>query len=433
MCSVQSSPPGSHRGSMAMQTLHTNLQVPSTSPASSVPKPRQSPHLRLFWITFAANMSVFIALTATHQANTGKISYTIISNIFVFVLMWQEYVINTLFSIFTAWPQSAPLTIRRILACIFHISGCKCLSTLPPCHPVLTNDASVHSRCSISAIIWLILFMAMGTCEYIHRPSPVRTLHLQFTIVTNGTQISLATIVVSWVILGLLLVMLIFAYPNMRNRFHDSFEWTHHFLGRTTLALVWTKIVLFINDGRKPGKPLPHACKHNTAFWLQCIITGSIVLPQYIVTPTLQYILDPETSHRFTVHTLASGLGPWDTQVDDTRLKLDRKKLQIGAQILHQRKNKRGDEARQPLSASELLWSVLDMPSLFSNGRVSLNGGLELLLVDDFRSSPHIRSMTITSTLPSCSPAADPCGLQTFDPMVVLSSGVEEVEVQCPR
>ena len=85
-----------------------------------------SVYRRLFGITFAANMSVFIALTATHQANTGKIAYAVISNIFVAVLMRQEYVINTLFSIFTAWPHSTPLTIRRISARIFHIGGRKC-------------------------------------------------------------------------------------------------------------------------------------------------------------------------------------------------------------------------------------------------------------------------------------------------------------------
>ena len=90
-----------------------------------------SVYRRLFSITFAANMSVFIGLTATHQANTGKISYAVISNIFVSILMRQEYVINTLFSIFTAWPQSAPLTIRRISARIFHIGGCMYSFSLP--------------------------------------------------------------------------------------------------------------------------------------------------------------------------------------------------------------------------------------------------------------------------------------------------------------
>ncbi|KAF9648009.1 hypothetical protein BDM02DRAFT_3187456 [Thelephora ganbajun] len=203
-----------------------------------------SVYRRLFGITFAANMSVFIGLTATHQANTGKIAYAIISNLFVSILMRQEYVINTLFSIFTAWPQSTPLTIRRISARIFHIGG-------------------LHSGCGVSGTIWLILFVAMGTREYIHGLSPI----------------SLATVVVAWVILGLLLVMLTFAYPSIRNKLHDSFEWSHRFLGWTALALVWAQVILFINDNRKPGEKLPHACKHNAAFWLQCIITLSIVLP----------------------------------------------------------------------------------------------------------------------------------------------------------
>jgi len=54
---------------------------------------------------------------------------------------------------------------------------------------------------------------------------------------------------------------------------------THRFLGWTSLALVWAQIVLFVNDNLKPGEKLPHACKHNAAFWLQCIITLSIILP----------------------------------------------------------------------------------------------------------------------------------------------------------
>ncbi|KAF9783544.1 hypothetical protein BJ322DRAFT_1219846 [Thelephora terrestris] len=203
-----------------------------------------SVYRRLFGITFAANMSVFVGLTATHQANTGKIAYAVISNLFVSILMRQEHVINILFKIFTAWPQSTPLMIRRISARISHIGG-------------------LHSGCGISGVIWLVLFVAMGTHEYIHGLSPI----------------SLATVVVSWVILGLLLVLLVFAYPAMRAKFHDSFDLTHRFLGWTSVALVWAQIVLFINDNRVPGEKLPHACKHNVTFWLQSIITLSVILP----------------------------------------------------------------------------------------------------------------------------------------------------------
>ena len=82
-----------------------------------------SVYRRLFSIAFAVNMFVFISLTAARQANTGKIAYAVISNFFISILIRQEYVINILFNIFTAWPQSAPLTIRRISARIFHIGG----------------------------------------------------------------------------------------------------------------------------------------------------------------------------------------------------------------------------------------------------------------------------------------------------------------------
>jgi len=46
-----------------------------------------SVYTRLFGITFAFNMSVFIGPTATHQANTGGTAYAVISNLFVSILM----------------------------------------------------------------------------------------------------------------------------------------------------------------------------------------------------------------------------------------------------------------------------------------------------------------------------------------------------------
>ncbi|KAF9641918.1 hypothetical protein BDM02DRAFT_3080189, partial [Thelephora ganbajun] len=203
-----------------------------------------SAYRRLFTLTFVTNMSVFVALAAIHRANTGNIAYAVVTNFAVSILVRQEYIINFLFDIFTSLPKSAPLFIRRTLARIFHFGG-------------------LHSACSISGTIWSILFVAMGTREYIHGLSPI----------------SLATVVVSWVILGLLFVILVFAYPTMRHRFHDYFEWTHRFLGWTAVALFWALIVLFASDGRKPGENLGHACVRNPAFWLLCAITSSIILP----------------------------------------------------------------------------------------------------------------------------------------------------------
>lgn len=136
-----------------------------------------SVYRRLFGITFAANMAVFIALIGTHQANTGKIAYAVLSNFTVSILIRQEYIINTLFAIFTAWPSSTPLAIRKISARIFHIGGRKCRLIFLSRHAELTRDTPVHSGCSISGTIWFVLFVAIGTREYTHGTSSVCAFH----------------------------------------------------------------------------------------------------------------------------------------------------------------------------------------------------------------------------------------------------------------
>ena len=139
-----------------------------------------SVYRRLFSITFSANVAVLIGLAATHQANTGKIAYAVISNLLVGILMRQEYVVNILFEIFTAWPQSTPLIIRRISARVFHIGG---REYLPPFQVRRLHSDEwilVHSGCGISGTIWLILFAAMATREYIHGLSLVGSFDPQF-------------------------------------------------------------------------------------------------------------------------------------------------------------------------------------------------------------------------------------------------------------
>lgn len=43
-------------------------------------------------------------------------------------------------------------------------------------------------------------------------------------------------------------------------------------------------------------------------------------LHRYVLTPVLRYTLDAETSHKFAVKVLRSGLGPRDPLSDDERL-----------------------------------------------------------------------------------------------------------------
>ena len=90
-----------------------------------------SVYRKLFGITFAANVSVFISLTATHQASTGKVTCAVVSNLFVSIPVRQEHVINTR-SVSSGPDLSPPLSpSRRISAHIFHIGGRKYSSSLP--------------------------------------------------------------------------------------------------------------------------------------------------------------------------------------------------------------------------------------------------------------------------------------------------------------
>lgn len=56
---------------------------------------------------------------------------------------------------------------------------------------------------------------------------------------SRARQITVPTIIFTYVILALLLSMIVFAYPRTRQRHHDTFEMVHRFCGWTAVALVW--------------------------------------------------------------------------------------------------------------------------------------------------------------------------------------------------
>ena len=97
-------------------------------------------------------------------------------------------------------------------------------------------------------------------------------------------------------ILALLLTMMVFAYPSMRQKFHDRFERTHRFLGWTATALVWAQTILLINDYRIPGESLAHAVRTAVPFWLVVVLTGSIILPWTKLRKVCSSILQSATS-----------------------------------------------------------------------------------------------------------------------------------------
>ncbi|KAH9480438.1 Adenylate-forming reductase 03009 [Psilocybe cubensis] len=197
---------------------------------------------RLFGVVFITNMAIFISVIFK-GANAQQIATIVIANLFCAILMRQDYVINAFFNTFCAVPPSWPLAIRRVCARVYHIGG-------------------LHSGCATSGVVWLVLFTGQATKEMVQEQ-----------------KISIPTIVITYCILTLLIGIVIFAYPTIRSKKHNTFEKMHRFLGWTATALVWCQFVLLTNDYKEEGQRLGMVMIKSPPFWLLVILTGSIILP----------------------------------------------------------------------------------------------------------------------------------------------------------
>ncbi|OJD34115.1 amp-binding enzyme [Diplodia corticola] len=204
---------------------------------------------RFFSVVWIANLVPVVVLASdywtTHTLSLQSMTTATAANLTFAVLMRQEYVINLLFDLATAVPTSVPLCIRRQCARVFHIGG-------------------LHSGCATMATLWFAAFVVSATRYYaMGEPS---------------VPISLAALVVSYLVVLLLVGMIIMAYPAIRIKHHDSFEIVHRFAGWVALALIWVQTVLTTDSLRGPV-PLGDALARSAGFWLVVVITISIVLP----------------------------------------------------------------------------------------------------------------------------------------------------------
>ncbi|KAF8077656.1 hypothetical protein FPV67DRAFT_6540 [Lyophyllum atratum] len=196
---------------------------------------------RLFGIVFITNLGLFIWYAAK-GANAKEIGLVVVGNLFGAIMMRQDYVIDAFFVVCTSLSNTWPLWIRRIAARVYHIGG-------------------LHSGAGASGTLWLILFSVQATRE-----------------VVAGVGTSGATLAITYIILTLLLMILLFAHPTLRRKFHDSFEVVHRFLGWSATGLVWIQIVLLTNDYRG-AVPLHTALLHSAPLWLIAVATLSLALP----------------------------------------------------------------------------------------------------------------------------------------------------------
>lgn len=245
---------GTETGSTTDVSLRETKELPL--PDKKLPKPIRGLryrimiiYRRLFSVVWLANIAAMICVAAIPSIDRQWISYIAFINLTIAVIIRQDFVVNGLYAIFCNVPRSWPLWLRLQAAKIYHFGG-------------------IHSGSATAAVGWFAANLGHTMWKGMQQNSIEK-------------PVSLATVVISWITLGLLLGMIVFAYPGIRKRYHNHFEMVHRFNGWTAVALVWTQTILSISDDRDPFQSLGDACVRHPNFWMILVITVSIASPWF--------------------------------------------------------------------------------------------------------------------------------------------------------
>ncbi|KAK0736355.1 hypothetical protein B0T21DRAFT_332717 [Apiosordaria backusii] len=232
-----------------------------------------SAYRKLFGIVFVANAVAFAVVIwhnreSSYQLPLDHLATAVSANLLASVLLRQDYVVNVLFWLATRVPTSAPLSIRRHLARVYHYGG-------------------VHSGASVAASIWWVIYTISATIRFAPSGS------------TQPPQ-RVGVLVLTYLILALLLAILIMAYPSVRAKLHDQFEWTHRFAGWTALALVWAHLIV-VAAALPTDKPFATVLSQTPALYLLALTTLSIAAP-WLRLRRVKVVAEPLSKHAVRLH-----------------------------------------------------------------------------------------------------------------------------------
>jgi hypothetical protein len=146
-------------------------------------------------------LCLYVAFNSFKDPNFPACLATV--NIFVAILVRNEIFLNVLYRILvkTFSPSQVPITIKNgVTSALLHIGG-------------------IHSGCAVASVVWL----TVGVFHPLSKGSVDR----------HWVILPLCS-----VILLFLTIMCIMSLPAIRDRSHDLFEFTHRFLGWSTLLLL---------------------------------------------------------------------------------------------------------------------------------------------------------------------------------------------------
>ncbi|CDM30370.1 hypothetical protein DTO013E5_9530 [Penicillium roqueforti] len=223
---------------------------------------------RLFTVVFCANLAVFLYVMISDRKLLALVNATAV-NLVACGLARHPMMVNAIYRVVCSIPRKAPLSLRRRCAKAAHYGG-------------------VHSGCGTASLVWYIGFVAMVSQIY-WTNSPISTV--------TDASFSAAPIAVAYVILALLVVMVVVAYPTFRRRMHDYFELTHRFTSWLILALFVALVMLFAHDvGNAEQQTLGYTLVTLPAFWLLIAAVFAVAHP-WLLLRRVPVKAEPLSSH----------------------------------------------------------------------------------------------------------------------------------------
>ncbi|WP_206790417.1 hypothetical protein [Amycolatopsis sp. MtRt-6] len=181
-------------------------------------------HNRLAAAVVAGNA---VAATAG-PLDPGVLTWLVLGNLTLAVLIRQQLVINLLFRLATAAPLRRSLRLRWTLGKVYHFGG-------------------LHVGGTLCATVWF--FVLTGVLTARGAPAPL--------------------LLTTWAIAVVLTVVIVLALPPLRARRHDLFERSHRFGGWSLLVLFTVHSVLLAGPGFVGSGP----------FWVLLVVVTSVALP----------------------------------------------------------------------------------------------------------------------------------------------------------
>jgi hypothetical protein len=181
------------------------------------------------------------------------------------VLIRQQNILNVLFGLAGRAPRSWPLWIRWSISKVHHVGG-------------------IHVGGALAGTAWLCAFTAVATVAHARHPASV----------------SVTTLVLSYSLVALAVLVVGCATPSVRSRAHNVFEASHRFGGWTAIGLFWA-LTVHVALQRRGDAAAVEAIASTWQVWVLAILTASVASP-WLRLRRVPVTVERPSSHAVVVH-----------------------------------------------------------------------------------------------------------------------------------